>query len=143
MNKKNSVNFAIGILSLLFVGLACSVFTEGKAAGEKGVAAFHSQMNTGKFDEIYNNATKEFQASDRKETIINFLKLVREKLGTVKNSSSQSWNVNKNTAGSFVTLVYQTEFEQDSAVTETFIFVLEGENAKLHNYKVNSKRLMD
>ncbi len=141
MKKQNLINTAICLVIILLISLACSSFTQGKAAGEKAVEIFHAQMNEEKFDEIYNQASKEFQTSDNKEAIIKFLQTVHKKLGVIGKSTSQGWHVNTTPAGTVVNLTYQTEFAQDTA-TESFIFFMNGEEAKLTGYNVNSKKLI-
>ncbi|MEP6901192.1 MAG: DUF3887 domain-containing protein [Actinomycetota bacterium] len=139
--KSNLLNISICILILVFVGAACSTFTKGKAAGEKAVENFHAQLNAEKFDEIYERSSKEFKVSDSKENIIKFFQTVHKKLGTVNKSSSQGWHVNTTPTGTVITMNYETEFSNDTA-TESFVFYMDGEQAQLVNYKIDSKKLI-
>jgi hypothetical protein len=139
--KANLLNFSICLVILVFVGAACSTFTKGKAAGEKAVENFHAQLNAEKYDEIYEQSSKEFQASDSKENIVKFLQAVHKKLGSVKNASSQGWHVNTTPMGTVVTLSYETEFDNDKGV-ESFTFYMSGDDAKLAGYNVNAKKLI-
>lgn len=124
----------------MFISLNCN-FKEGIEAGEKAVAKFHKQFNNKDFNEIYEKADDGFKESDSKEKIIGFLEKVREKLGKVKESKRMGWNVNKNLEGTFATISFETEFEKGSG-TETFVFLISGEDTKLINYHVNSKDLI-
>jgi Protein of unknown function (DUF4019) len=137
----NLLNISICILILVFVGAACAAFTKGKAAGEKAVENFHAQLNAEKFDEIYEQSSKEFKDSGSKEEIIKFLQAVRRKLGTVNKTSSQGWHVNTTPTGTVITMSYETEYSNDTA-TESFTFYMNGEEAQLVNYKIDSKKLI-
>jgi len=139
--KSNLLNISICITILIFVGAACSTFTEGKAAGEKAVEKFHAQFNEEKYDEIYDQSAKEFKDSDTKENIIKFLQAVHRKLGAVGKTSSQSWHVNTTLTGKVITMSYETEFEKDKG-TESFTFFMNGEDAQLAGYHINAKKLI-
>jgi len=139
--KPNFLNLSICVLVLIIVGAACSSFTKGKSAGEKAVVNFHDQLNAEKYDEIYEQSAKEFKNSAGKEEIIKFLQAVHRKLGTAETSSQQGWHVNATPTGAVVTMSYETNFTNDKAV-ESFTFFMNGEDAQLAGYNINSKKLV-
>ena len=139
--KPNFINVSICILVLIIVGAACSSFTKGKAAGEKAVENFHAQLNAENYDEIYEKSAKGFKDSASKEEIIKFLSAVHRKLGDAETSSQQGWHVNATPTGSVVTLSYETTFTNDKA-EESFTFFMNGDDAQLAGYNINSKKLI-
>lgn len=139
--KANFWNVSIVCLVLVLVGVACSTFTKGKAAGERAVEKFHAQLNDEKFEEIYNQSASEFQKSDDKEEIIKFLQAIRRKLGTVNKATSQGWHVNTTPTGTVITMQYETEFANDKG-NESFTFFMNGEDAQLAGYHINAKKLV-
>lgn len=139
--KSNFLNLSICLSLLVFIGAACSGFTKGKAAGEKAVVNFHEQLNAEKYDEIYEQSAKEFKDSDSKENVIKFLQAVHNKLGAVNKAESQGWHVNTTPMGTVVALQYETVFNNDKAI-ESFTFLMNGDDAKLLSYNVNSKKLI-
>ena len=137
----NFLNFSICLVVLILVGAACSTFTKGKAAGEKAVENFHAQLNAEKYDEIYDQSTKEFKDSGSKEEITKFLQAVHRKLGTVNQATQQGWHVNATPTGGVITMSYETEFTNDKAV-ESFTFFMNGDDAQIAGYNINSKKLV-
>lgn len=66
---------------------------------------------------------------------------VHEKLGNAISSKAGNINVTATTAGTFVTTVYQTEFEKGGA-TETFTWLKTGDTLKLNGYNIQSNALI-
>jgi len=69
------------------------------------------------------------------------LNAVHARLGNVKSSNMSNWRVGNYNLTSIAALVQETEFEKGKA-TETFVFVLDGKNAVLAGYNVNSNDLI-
>ena len=135
-------------LTLVVVGLfvlACGG-GEGKGglrtqAETKAVPDFHARYDREDFDGIYNAATAEFREASKKPDYDAFMKAVRRKLGKVKSSERQNWNVNVGTGGTRVVLTYATEFEHGSG-TEVFTFLKRSGAPMLLGYNVNSNTLI-
>jgi hypothetical protein len=66
---------------------------------------------------------------------------VHRKLGVVASSDRQTWNVNYNTSGSYVTLTYRTKYAEGEA-TEQFVYRLESDKALLSGYHISSNALI-
>ncbi|HVE58688.1 MAG TPA: DUF4019 domain-containing protein [Pyrinomonadaceae bacterium] len=139
--KSNFLNISICVLVLILVGAACSSFTKGKEAGERAVAKFHERLDAEKYDEIYADLADEFKKVSSEEDAKQLFEAVHRKLGKVKNAQLVAFNTNTTTQGSFTVLNYETEFELDKG-TETFTFVVNGDDAKIAGYHTNSKAFM-
>lgn len=135
-------------LTMLAVGLLALACGRGEGGGglmnqaeTKAIPAFHAQYDREDFDAIYNSAAKEFREAAKKQDYDTFMKAVRRKLGTVKSSTRQNWNVFVGTGGRRVTLTYATQFENGSG-TEIFTFVSRDGAPTLLGYNVNSNTLI-
>jgi hypothetical protein len=121
--------------------LAACGLGKGKEVATKSVETFHQQFNDSKFTEIYTAATPALKTATNEADFMKFIQAVRRKLGAVKSTSQQGWNVNTFNGVKSVVLTHKTEFEQGSAV-ETFTFIISGESATLQGYNVNSPALI-
>lgn len=124
--------------------LGCSVacnFSENRAQAENAVALFHTQLNDGKLEDIYQSASDAFRSSGSKTDFVAYLEAVRKKLGQFKSSETTFVNVNSTTGGTFVSLNLQSTFEQDVAAEE-FTFVVSQGRPVLQRYNINSKTLV-
>ncbi len=128
------------IAALLFVITSCSV-TKGKEIGERAVAQFHDQFNAGQYHDIYSQTDEGFRKGTSEPDTLALFDAVHRKLGTVKHTTQTEWHVNATTAGTVVTLAYNTEFTEGHA-NEQFVFYVKGDNARLFHYNVNSPLLI-
>jgi len=119
---------------------ACA-FTKHKENAEKAVAKFHQQLNAEQYHEIYVQSDKLFQESATEADMVALFGAVHAKLGTVKNATPQGWHVNATPTGTFVTLAYDVDFSEGKG-TEQFVFKMNGNEALLFNYNVNSPLLI-
>ena len=92
-------------------------------------------------DAIYDAAGDEFKKAGKKDDIVALLETVRSKLGVAHESKRTKWNVNYHTSGTFITLIYETRFQRDKA-SEQFVFRVDGDDAKLIGYKIDSPLLV-
>jgi Protein of unknown function (DUF3887)/Protein of unknown function (DUF4019) len=121
--------------------LAACGFTKAKEVATKSVETFHQEFNDSKFKEIYSDTTSGFKSSAKEPDFMKFIQAVRRKLGAFKKATPNGWNTNMTTNGTFVVLVYNSDFEHGSAA-ETFTFVVSGDAAKLQAYNINSRDLI-
>jgi hypothetical protein len=128
------------IAVLLVVITACSV-TGGKEIGERAVVQFHNQLNAGQYHDIYAQADEGFRKGTSEPDTLAYFDAVHRKLGTVKNTNQTGWHVNATTAGTVVTLAYDTEFTEGHA-NEQFVFYVSGDNARPFHYNINSPLLI-
>jgi hypothetical protein len=129
----------------LVAAVGCSLAScsagQDRAVAESGVAEFRRMMDAGRYREIYSGAAADFRQVSSEQTALRFLEMVGTRLGPVRQATQQGWNVNVGTGGHMVTLNYATEFTRGRG-TESFVFRVEGERAKLAGYHVNSMDLM-
>jgi hypothetical protein len=124
------------------VATGCGNMTKGKAAAETQVSIFHEQFNNRDFDTLVNNAHPDMLKESTGAKVAEFCSTVRTKLGKVKDSKTQGWNVRGSVStGTTVVLVTDTTFEEGKG-TETFTFRIESEKARLVGYNINSQDLI-
>src|ERR1051326_9106459 len=110
--------FAVLSAAVVFLAIACSTVMAKLDAENLAVPHFHAQYNAARYDQIYNEAAKGFRSASKKEEYDQFMAAVRRKLGAVKTTESQSWNVNVTPAGAQISLSYKTQFENGSRSEE-------------------------
>jgi hypothetical protein len=133
---------ARGILAVSLVWVCGCSAQADLATAETEVAHFHQQLNEGVFSQIYADASEGLKKSAKEADFEKLLTSIHTKLGSVRQSKRTNWNVNFHTAGTFVTLVYDTEFERGKG-TEQFVYLMSGKKAVLHGYHINSNDLVD
>jgi hypothetical protein len=134
------------LTSLIFVGAllltagACGI-TKHKENAEQAVTKFHQQLNAAQYHEMYVQSDKGFQDSTSEADAVAIFEGVHRKLGNVNNATSAGWHVNATPGGTFVTLGYNVDFSEGKG-TEQFVFKMNGNQALLFNYNVNSPLLI-
>lgn len=136
----NVVNVLLIVSLLLIAGLGCKTMTEGKPAAEKAVTRFHQMLAEEKYTEIYRESSQMMKDATSEEDMIKIFKVVNSKLGKVTSTTTQTWKVGNFNLTSTVQLLQSTQFEKGKG-TETFLFEIEGTEAKLAGYHVNSMDL--
>ena len=139
--KSNLLNaFVIGIFFSLIV-IGCSAYSEGKPAAEAGIAAFHEQLNEGKFEEMYDASDQKLKDATSKDDFIQFLSAIHTKLGNSQGSTSAGWNISNFNLVTTITINQKTEFEHGHGV-ETFVYEIADKKASLVSYHIDSKELI-
>jgi hypothetical protein len=123
----------------MFIG--CASLTKGKGAAESAVNRFHQQLNAEKYGEIYAQSDEKYRGAVKEADSNALFEAIHRKLGNVKNATQSNWRVNATTGGTFVSLVYDTEFTEGRGA-EQFVFLVSGERATLLNYNINSPLLI-
>src|SRR4051794_15282455 len=97
------------LLAVTITALGCN---SGKrvATSEQAASRFHSQLDEEQFGAIYDSADDEFQKSDSRDGIVALMSKIHRSLGKVSRADRQTYFVNFNTSGTFVTLTYATSF---------------------------------
>ena len=126
--------------------IACAILagcspSADTGAAENAISSFHSDLNAGNFDKIYDGASSELKAAATKEKFSQILNAVHSKLGTFKSGKSTGWNDNVTTSGHFVTISYEATYEKGAAA-EDFVYRVIGDRAALVGYHVNSDALL-
>lgn len=119
----------------------CPGMFKGKKAAEQGVAAFHRLYNEGKLKEIYDTSHSKMKAATPEKDLIEFLDAVQRKLGKVTKTANAGFNVGTFNFVTTVVLTQNTTFERGSAA-EVFTYEMNGDNAVLVGYNINSKDLI-
>jgi hypothetical protein len=127
-------------LAALLLLAACSSGQDLTLA-EAEVARFRGQMAAQQFAEIYAQASDGLKMSTTEERLTRLLSAVDSRLGAVKSADRTTWGVNFGTAGTTVTLKYNTQFERGTG-EETFVYRIVGGKAVLAGYHINSEDLI-
>jgi hypothetical protein len=98
-------------------------------------------MSAQQFDQIYTETSDEFKKATTAQEFVDLLSAVDRKLGSVKRTTKNAWNVNFHSSGTFVTLGFKTQFER-GAGDETFTYRLADGNALLVGYHITSNALI-
>ena len=123
------------------VALGGCSFGKDVPVAEKAVDAFHTQLNAGQFDAIYNEGGAALKAATTRADMVALLNAVHRKLGGFKSGKTQGWNDNVTTDGHTITLSYAASY-QNGAADEQFVYRLTGGQAQLVGYHVNSNQLI-
>jgi hypothetical protein len=126
--------------ALVLVVAGCSMSADTRVA-EEAVARFHAMLDAAQFEAIYAESADDLKQVATQEKLIDLLEAVHRKLGPMKSSVKQTWNVNYHTSGTFITLIYATIFQGGDA-HEQFVYRLQGADAKLAGYHINSDALL-
>ena len=130
------------LIAACLTGISCQATAKAKAAGENGVAMFHSLLDTEQYAAIYAGADEKFKSETSEAELTKLLTAVRKKLGMVHDSKLVSWNVGWHTGtGETVLLVYDTKFA-DGAGQEQFSWHVQNGVATLYGYRINSNDLI-
>ena len=131
-------------LTAIFIGVflltGCNP-VKSTAEADKAAAEFHALFDAEDFEQIFDTAHADFKASQPKKDTINFLRSVREKLGSVKSTNRTGWQANSMNMKTNVVLTFETEFENGQGV-ETFTYRVADGSAVLLGWYVNSNALI-
>ena len=119
----------------------CGRLTKGKAAGEYAITHFHDLYNEGESEVIWKHADPEFRIAASRQKFDDFMSAVQGKLGKVSSSTNDGWNLISLNLKTTVHMRQQTTFEKGQG-TESFTFVVDGTNAALVAYNIQSMDLI-
>lgn len=108
-----------------------------KKVAEEAVKQFHTQIEQGKCQDIYNQANEVFKNSLTQSQLINVCTELKRQFGTVNSEELTNWWVQPTNedSDSYILLRYITLFSK-SSVRETFVWVVKGSKAELINYEI-------
>ncbi len=121
--------------------IGCGKIFKGKAAAERAVAHFHDQYNQGNLEEIWKDADPAFSHAAPKPGYDEFMGALQRKLGKVVSTSNVGWHVNYDNRQTTVRMTQDTIYEHGKG-TESFLFTMDGTNAVLVGYHVDSRDLI-
>jgi hypothetical protein len=132
-----------GILVILAATIlvSCQGLTEGKASSEKAIAHFHELYNKGNLDQIWQEAGSEFRNASPRADYDELFGAEQRKLGNVVSTTNSGWNVQTFNLVTNVSLIQDTIFEHGKG-TESFTFKMDGTNALLVGYHIQSMDLI-
>ncbi len=104
-------------------------------------ARLHEQLGRGDGAQIYADADPAFRAALTPNTAASFLARVRRKLGTCQYSGPTGWNVNTDSSGTFVTVIYRDQCTNGDG-DETLRWKIYDGEAHLIAINVNSPLLL-
>lgn len=130
-----------GLVLVVVMWQCGSALVQGRELSAKAVRHFHEQLNSGNFQEIFDQADEEFQRSGTRQESVAFLEVVHRKLGNADVEYLRNLNATVNTSGTFITAVYNTQFDDGWAV-ETFVWQKQGHELQLRTYHIQSRDLI-
>jgi len=130
------------ILAFVFFGLlfcGCSSQEDFQKA-ERATDEFHMQFAKASYGEIYDASDSAVKTNATREQMIGMLQRINRKLGPCGDPQRQSFNVNYNTSGRFVTMVY-TRKCANGQLAENFVWRIQDGKPILYGYHVKSPAL--
>jgi hypothetical protein len=134
-----ALRITVAILAAMALA-GCGRIFKDKDVAEKAVAHFHDQYNQGQIEEIWKDADPAFTSAAPRLGYGEFMGSLQRKLGKVVSTSNVGWHVNFYNQQTTVRLVQETVFEHGNG-TESFAFTINGTNAVLLGYHVESGEL--
>ena len=126
-------------VAALLLGSCSSTENVSKAEGQ--IPHFRQLMTERQFAQIYAETSDDFKKVTTAKDFIDLLAAVDRKLGAVKDTTKNGWNLNYYPSGTFVTLRFKTQFERGSG-EETFTYRVGDGKALLVGYHITSNGLI-
>ncbi|MGZ4877186.1 MAG: hypothetical protein ACXV8X_06750 [Candidatus Angelobacter sp.] len=127
------------ILLSVLIGVAlcgCSSQKNFQEA-ERATDEFHMQMAKGNYGGIYDASGPAIRETASRDQFISMLQGLDHRLGACGAAERKGFNVNYNTGGAFVAMVYSRKCANTS-LEERFDWRIEGGRASLHGYHFKS-----
>lgn len=137
---KWSIAVTLVLITVLFWRCGTGL-VQGRQLSANGVQQFHTLLNSGQHEQIYDGASDAFRGGGNKEDLIKFLQSIHRKLGDAGSSTLSRLNVTATPTGTYITAVYTTTFTQGEAV-ETFTWLKSGQGVVLNGYNIQSMKLV-
>jgi hypothetical protein len=137
----NRARLTVAILCSLLLAFGCGGVFHGKPAAEAAIQRFHQAYNEGRIDDNWNEADARFRNATTRQKYDLFMGALQKKLGKVTSTSNVQWKVSTENLKTSVVMVQKTVFESGEG-TETFTFAIDGKQATLIGYFVQSMDLV-
>jgi hypothetical protein len=134
---------SIVILLGALMSAACAGFA-AKGEAEAAVAGFHQMLDAERYDEIYDATDDLFKGATTRSDFTAILQAVHRKLGGTQSSAETNFYAREQAgtnAGSYISLIYDTAYEQGHA-TESFNWKVVAGEVRLVGYNVKSSLLV-
>ncbi|MGB7207340.1 MAG: DUF4019 domain-containing protein [Pyrinomonadaceae bacterium] len=139
MTKENCSALVLMVV-LCFTAVACQHPDTGKATADAAIAQFHALLDEERYAEIYAASHQRMKEAATEEGLTKTLQSVHIKLGKVKETVTQSFNEGNYNLKGGVNVFQRTTFERGKA-TERFVWAIDGQNAVLIGYRVDTMEL--
>ena len=126
------------LAGFLLIGCGSS---KSKGTAEKAVVEFHHKLDNGDFGGIYAATHPDFKKASAEKDFVAVLAAVHRKLGNTVSADQAGWQINTINLQTNVMLSYKTQFADGDAV-ESFNYRIDGANALLLGYNINSQALI-
>lgn len=143
-SKKIILWSAVAVVAVVVLFALTKLFSSGSLSTEAAraqIAQFRELMAKEQYNQIYAEASDSFRKSATEQDVVRLLTAVNGKLGAVKSTESNGWNMNFTPSGSFITLPLKTQFERGTGV-EIFVYRIADGRALLAGYTINSNALI-
>jgi len=137
------ISLSLAFLLAIAGGSACTGFA-AKVEAETGVASFHTMLDAERYAEIYGGTDELFKGATAEAQFTEILQAVHRKLGVVVSTAQTSFYSRDQAgtnAGSYISLIYKTEFAQGPA-TESFNWRVVDGKVHLAGYNIQSSILI-
>ena len=130
----------IAALGLAAVAAGCSPLQDTKST-DAAITDFHQKLNAMDFAGIYAASSAEMKGAETPARMVAIFAVVHRKLGNFQSGKDVGWNDNVNTSGHFLAVNYSAQYERGAA-TESFVYRIDGAQARLAGYHINSDALI-
>lgn len=127
-------------LAALFLA-ACNPMAQLDGS-EETISQFHETYNAGDAQALYALTSEEFRGATTPEQMQGLVSLVTDRMGAVKSTERDGFNLNTNNGLTETTVTMKTQFEKGEG-TETFTFYGTGDDLRLVGWHVDSPNFMD
>jgi hypothetical protein len=110
---------------------------QGGRLANGSVHHFHQELNSGQYDQIWQEGDSGFREGGKHEEFVRVLQATHAKLGNATTENLTNLHVNATTGGTLIITSYNTTFSGGMA-EETFTWVKEGSGLKLRRYVITS-----
>ena len=116
--------------------LGCSL-AQNKRVADRAIRRFHDQFNEQRAGEMYQQADTSLKNLMTEKQFTEMLRQANTQLGKVQSIEQEEWRSKWNEQnGSRVTVTVKTKFAKGKA-SEFFVWAIEGEEARLCNYRIS------
>ncbi len=130
--------FTTALLLTYFMWQFGSGFIAGARLSDDAVRRFHSQVDSGAYDEVLRESDDDFLNSESDKEFLKMLAGIHSKLGVSRGSTRTNISVTVSPNGTSIKVTYQSTFKKGNA-TETFTWrKAAGGGLKLLSYNVQS-----
>ena len=127
---------AFGVCTAVLLGYFASLMWKDKKLTDAAVATFHSELNAGSYEQIYDEATPALRASAPKAQILGVFEGVHQKLGNAVSAKFNEYSSNSTSSGTEVVGTYTSTYA-NGTVKETFTWIKKENSLRLLRYHMS------